>query len=67
MNTNEQHLVTQQEFMEIAEMEPATLYVLSIEGKLPIVKHNGAKLVNLSDPRAQRFMPDYQKPKDLFT
>jgi hypothetical protein len=61
-NNQYQRLVTQQEFAEIANLEPAILYCLSLEGRLPLVKHNGARLVNLNDPRAQRYLPK----KDLF-
>jgi hypothetical protein len=65
MQKAEQRLVTQVEFAQLAKMEPIDLFMLVEDGKLPIVKKDGAHLIDLNNARAKCWLPG-NRGKDLF-
>jgi hypothetical protein len=61
MPQDEQRLVTQVTFVELTKMDPLDLFILIEDGKLPIVKRNGAHLIDLDNPRAKCWLPESKK------
>jgi hypothetical protein len=61
MQQNEQRLVTQVEFVQLTKMDPLDLFILIEDGKLPIVKKNGAHLIDLNNNRAKCWLPESKK------
>ena len=54
-------LVTQVTLVELTKMDPLDLFILIEDGKLPIVKKNGAHLIDLNNPRAKCWLPESKK------
>ena len=60
----DQNLVTQGRFLDLTGMKDIDLFILIEDGKMPVVKRNGAHLIDLNHPMAKCYLPENKK--DLF-
>ena len=60
-----QRLVTTQEFVAMAKMDPTLFYLLFETKKLPVIKRKETTYIDINDVRAKKYMPGYE-PVDLF-
>jgi hypothetical protein len=61
MQKDEQRLVTQVQFAELAKMEPIELFMLVEDEKLSIVKRNGPRLIDLNNKKTKCWLPESKK------